>query len=380
MTTPLAIDALLSSRVRQIEVSGIRAIWERAATLTDPIDLSIGQPDFAVPDALKDAAIAAIRDDHNGYTMTGGDAALRDALRTQVADEFGWSVGAEADSDVIVTSGTAGALTLACLALLDRGDELIIPDPWFVIYPALATIAGGRAVTCDTYGDFRMTAERIEPLITDRTKALLLNTPANPTGVVLSDVELADIVALCAERGILLITDEIYDRFVFPPLGNSAPTPATVSSDLLLVRGFGKTYGCTGWRMGYVAGPRLLITEMAKLQQHTFVCASSIAQQAMLAAPKVDLSPLVARFAMRRDMVVDALGDVTDLVVPEGAFYAFPAVAEGGEAFCQRAMDAGVLVIPGHIFSSRDTHVRISLAADEARLEQGLQILRGLMR
>ena len=284
---------------------------------------------------------------------------------------------------MLVTSGTAGALTLAALALLDPGDELIIPDPYFVIYPNLAKIAGAVAVLCDTYPDFRMTAERIEPLLTDRTKAVFLNSPANPTGVVLAGEELADIVALCQERGVLLITDEIYDRFVFPPSADPCPTAASHTSDMLLVRGFGKTHGCTGWRLGYAAGPRSLIQEMAKIQQHTFVCAPSMAQRAMYGAFEVDLEPLVRQFTHRRDMVVDALGDVTDLVIPEGAFYAFPKVPDhlglSATAFVEAAIERNVLVIPGDVFSARDTHFRLSFAAPEPRLAEGLAILRSMI-
>ncbi len=377
------IDRLLSSRVRGMEASGIRRIWQLGQDRDDPINLSIGQPDFLVPKELQEAAIDAIRDGCHGYTLTTGDEALRQIIATHLHATVGWPKPGEEASDVLVTSGTAGALTLAALALLDPGDELIIPDPYFVIYPNLAKIAGAVAVLCDTYPDFRMTAERIEPLLTDRTKAVFLNSPANPTGVVLAGEELADIVALCQERGVLLITDEIYDRFVFPPSADPCPTAASHTSDMLLVRGFGKTHGCTGWRLGYAAGPRSLIQEMAKIQQHTFVCAPSMAQRAMYGAFEVDLEPLVRQFTHRRDMVVDALGDVTDLVIPEGAFYAFPKVPDhlglSATAFVEAAIERNVLVIPGDVFSARDTHFRLSFAAPEPRLAEGLAILRSMI-
>ena len=377
------IDRLLSSRVRGMEASGIRRIWQLGQDRDDPINLSIGQPDFLVPKELQEAAIDAIRDGCHGYTLTTGDEALRQIIATHLHATVGWPKPGEEASDVLVTSGTAGALTLAALALLDPGDELIIPDPYFVIYPNLAKIAGAVAVLCDTYPDFRMTAERIEPLLTDRTKAVFLNSPANPTGVVLAGEELADIVALCQERGVLLITDEIYDRFVFPPSADPCPTAASHTSDKLLVRGFGKTHGCTGWRLGYAAGPRSLIQEMAKIQQHTFVCAPSMAQRAMYGAFEVDLEPLVRQFTHRRDMVVDALGDVTDLVIPEGAFYAFPKVPDhlglSATAFVEAAIERNVLVIPGDVFSARDTHFRLSFAAPEPRLAEGLAILRSMI-
>ena len=282
----------------------------------------------------------------------------------------------------MVTSGTAGALTLACLTLLGPGDEIIVPDPYFVIYPTLARIAEAKAVLCDTYPDFRMTAERIEPCITERTKAVLLNSPANPTGVVLTQKEVDDIATLCRERGILLITDEIYDEFVFPP--STHASPAMSSDDVLLIRGYGKTYGCTGWRMGYAAGPKPLIDGMLKLKQQTFVCAPSVMQHALVGAYDVDLTPLIERFTKRRDMVVEMLSPFTELIVPEGAFYAFPKVPEhmkmSGMEFIQHAIDQDVLVIQGDVFSAHDTHFRISYAVDERKLEHGLRVLQSMMK
>jgi aspartate/methionine/tyrosine aminotransferase len=281
----------------------------------------------------------------------------------------------------MVTCGTAGALTLACLAILGPGDEIIVPDPYFVIYPTLARIADAKAVLCDTYPDFRMTAERIAPCITDSTKAVLLNSPANPTGVVLTAKEVADIAALCSDRGLLLITDEIYDEFVFPPTQHASP--ASTSDDVLVIRGYGKTYGCTGWRMGYAAGPKPLIDSMIKLKQQTFVCAPSVLQHALIGAYDIDLAPLIAQFTARRDLVVSILGEVTELVIPEGAFYAFPKIpvrhAMSGMEFVAKAVEQDVLVIQGDVFSKHDTHFRISFAVPEEKLEHGLKKLRSLL-
>jgi aspartate aminotransferase/aminotransferase len=226
-----------------------------------------------------------------------------------------------------------------------------------------------------------MTAERIEACITDKTKAVLLNSPANPTGVVLTVEEVSDIAALCKERGCLLIADEIYDDFIYPP--TSFASPASTNDDVLVIRGYGKTYGCTGWRMGYAAGPSLLIDEMVKLQQQTFVCAPSVMQHAMIHAYDVDLKEQIERFKNRRNMVVAMLGDITELVVPQGAFFAFPKISEHLQMrdieFIGRAIEENVLAIQGSVFSKRDTHFRLSYAVDEDKLEQGLSILRTLL-
>ncbi|HIA72010.1 MAG TPA: aminotransferase class I/II-fold pyridoxal phosphate-dependent enzyme [Phycisphaerales bacterium] len=376
------MEQLLSDRVKDIETSGIRRAWALAQACEDPVNLSIGQPDFLVPDAIKQAAIDAILADNNGYTQTAGDAGLLKSIYGRLNSQFDWEFSDTSHHAAMVTTGTAGALTLAFLTVLGPGDEVIIPDPYFVIYPTLARIADAKAVLCDTYPDFRMTADRIAACITDKTKAVLLNSPANPTGVVLTETEVNDIASLCKDRGILLITDEIYDEFVFPPTKHASP--ASTNEDVLVIRGYGKTYGCTGWRMGYAAGPKPLIDAMLKLKQQTFVCAPSVFQHALVGAYDIDLSPLIDRFSKRRDMVVELLGDVTELVVPNGAFYAFPKipVAHGltGMEFILKAIEQDVLVIQGDVFSSHDTHFRISFAVSEEKLEQGLTILRKLLQ
>lgn len=378
---PIDFGARISDRARSIDVSGIRRVFELGAKLADPINLSIGQPDFAVPGAIKRAAIEAIEADANGYTLTQGTADLRGRIVDHLRTDVGWEIDPQ-ETGVLVTSGTSGALMLACLALLNPGDEIIVPDPYFVIYPALAGMAGAKAVLCDTYPDFRMTADRVAPLLTDRTRIVLVNSPANPSGVVLTQAEQDDLASLCAERGVVLVTDEIYDAFTYEDARDDGrcPSPARTHHDLLLVRGFGKTYGCTGWRLGYAAGPLPLIREMAKLQQYTFVCAPSMAQAGAIAALDVDMEPYVEDYQRRRDLVLETLGPVANVARPGGAFYAFvevpPALGLTATAFVERMIERNVLVIPGSVFSARDTHFRLSYAAPEAKLRAGLELLR----
>ena len=381
-----------------MDASGIRKVFDLAAKLRDPINLSIGQPDFPVPEAVKHAAIEAIRSDRNGYTVTQGIPALHEAIWNEVRTEAGWE-GPSNDLAALVTSGTSGGLLLACMALLDPGDEAIVPDPYFVLYPQLGPLTGGRVVTCDTYPDFRLTAERVEPLITPRTKLVIVCSPSNPCGVVNTSAELRDLVDLCQRRGILLVADEIYDKFIFSesaeigPGGGGhaaghaaghAPSAARFSEDVLLVRGFGKSYGCTGWRLGYVVGPKAIVHEMAKLQQYTYVCAPSSAQHGAVAAFGVDLGPIVRNYERRRDLVMETLGAVTEVPRPGGAFYAFvrvpPHLGLSATEFVERAIERRVLIIPGKVFSHRDTHFRLSFAAPEEKLAEGLEILVDLMK
>ena len=383
--TQLDIASMLSKRARSIDASGIRRIFELGVKLKDPINLSIGQPDFPVPREIKDAVIDAIESDKNGYTVTQGEASVLAVVREHLAEEMGWDVDDESIG-VMLTSGTSGGLVLAAMALLEEGDELIIPDPWFVLYPQLARLTGATLVTCDTYPDFRMTAERIESLITDRTKAVIIDSPGNPTGVVLDSGELQAIVDLCRQRGVVLISDEIYDEFTFQDAleDGYCPSPARISKDALIIKGLGKTFGCTGWRLGFAAGPKALIEEMTKLQQFTYVCAPSMAQQAFKARPHVDMKEEVASYEGRRDLVMERLGAVTEVVVPGGAFYAFIKVPEhlgiSGTTFVERAIERGVLIIPGAVFSDRDTHFRLSYAVAEDLLVRGLDILVDLMQ
>ncbi len=382
----LNISALLSRRAHAIDASGIRKVFDLAAHLKNPINLSIGQPDFPVPQVIKDAAIAAIQGDKNGYTPTQGCHELIDAIWRRLEQEFGWPRAIEHGLSAIATSGTSGGIFLALLCLLDEGDEAIIPDPYFVMYPAMGPLTTGKMVAVDTYPDFRLTAERIERAITQRTKCVLLNSPGNPTGVVLSQAEIRDIVDLCRAKNLLIISDEIYDEFTFSESREHGrfPSPASFTRDCLLVRGFGKTYGCTGWRLGYVAGPHDLVQAMARLQQYSFVCAPSMAQHGVAKAFDVDMQPWVDRFEKRRTMMLEAFAGIAEVTQPGGAFYGFVEVPKrlnlSATQFVEQAIANNVLIIPGKVFSHRDTHFRLSFAQKEEVLAEGLSILRRLMQ
>ncbi len=398
----LDLNTLISDRSAAIDASGIRRIFALAATLKDPINLSIGQPDFPVPDAIKHAAIHAIENNLNGYTLTQGLPTLLSKVNNWLKVDLGWdtqTVNTPGHDGPVsfITSGTSGALLLAFMALLDPGDECIIPDPYFVAYPHMATLCGARAIPVDTYPDFKLTAQRVAEKITDKTKFVLFNTPSNPAGVVPDKDECAALRALCRSRGVLLISDEIYDEFAFSDattdhaVGNPSlarcPSPARMpgaDQDTLLIRGFGKTYGCTGWRLGYAAGPSAIIEQMAKLQQYTFVCAPSVLQAGVEACFETSMSEHVKEYESRRDLVLSKLGGLSEIATPGGAFYAFIKVPEHlgltGAQFAEKAIEREVLVIPGSAFSQRDTHLRISFATRRDKLAAGLDILAELMQ
>ncbi|TWT87719.1 putative N-acetyl-LL-diaminopimelate aminotransferase [Pseudobythopirellula maris] len=367
----------LAERTAHFDSSGIRKVFDLAAKMDDPINLSIGQPDFPAPDAVKEAACEAIHADLNGYSLTQGVPALREQLQKQVDGE--WN---HADRKLLVTSGTSGALVLAMLAMVDPGDEVICFDPYFVMYPTLSAMVGGVPVVVDTYEtDFQIDLAKVEAAITPRTKLILLNSPANPTGVVADAAVVRGLAELAAKHNVALLSDEIYRQFCY-----DAPltSPAQWNDQTIVVDGFSKSYGVTGWRIGWVHGPSAVIDKMIALQQYTFVCAPQPLQHGVLAAEGVDLKPLVASYRDRRDHLLAGLKDAGYEVAPTGgAFYVFPKVPAGGGTateFVGRAIENELLVIPGGIFSRHDTHFRISYAAPMATIDRGLEVLRRLAR
>ncbi len=257
----------IADRTRSFESSGIRRVFDLAAKLKDPINLSIGQPHFEVPEPVRRACIEAIESGKNGYALTQGMPVLREKLQAQLDDQYG-----HADRKVFISSGTSGGLVLAMLALVNPGDEVIFADPYFVMYPSLVKMVGGLPVMIDTYPTFQLTAAQIAEKITDRTKAIIFNSPANPTGVMADEAEQKAIAALAAERKVALISDEIYSRFCYD---EPFVSPAQFNDETIVIDGFSKSHAVTGWRLGYVHGPAEVIDTMTKLQQFTFVCARS---------------------------------------------------------------------------------------------------------
>jgi aminotransferase len=376
----------ITDRAHAIDASGIRKVFDLAAELKDPVNLSIGQPDFDVPDPIKRAAVDAIQAGLNRYTQTQGDAELRERVARHLVGQFPETYTDE--TGLLITSGVSGALVLTMLACVQPGDEVLIPDPYFVMYKHLVALAGGTAVYVDTYPDFQLRPERIEPLITERTKLLLFNSPSNPTGVVATGEVCRQVAELADRHKLLIVSDEIYDEFYYekadadgePGAGpGGLPSPMDHSPNVLLLRGFSKTYAMTGWRLGYAAGPSAIIEQMTKLQQYSFVCAPSMAQVAGVTALDVDVSGHVQDYRRKRNRVVEKLAGHYELSTPGGAFYAFPKVPEKlgltATQFVERAIKKNLLIIPGNVFSQHDTHFRLSYACDDKTLDRGLDIL-----
>src|SRR4051812_21956874 len=361
----------LAQRVGRIDSSGIRRIFDLAKSLKDPINLSIGQPDFDVPPQLKQAAHAAIDAGRNSYTLTQGIPELREQIR---GEERAFTRRDHQPNQVLVTSGVSGGLFLALLALIDDGDEVIVPDPYFVMYKHLTRLFGGVPVYLDTYGDaFGIDPAKLEKLITRKTKLLLLNSPANPTGRILTRAELEGIAKVCAKHGVLVVSDEIYRHFAYVPMTSMAE----VYPDTLVLVGHSKSFGMTGWRLGYACGPADVVEAMTKVQQYSFVCAPSIVQYAALACPQVDLSQHISDYAAKRDLMYGLLEDTFEIGPPDGAFYLWAKAPTGftGPSFVEKAIANNLLIIPGNVFSERDSHFRICYTVPDAKLRQGAELL-----
>jgi aspartate aminotransferase/aminotransferase len=358
----------LAERSLGFDSSGIRKVFDLAARMENPINLSIGQPDFEVPKEVREAYVDAAQSGKNGYALTQGMPVLLEKLQTQIDQEYG-----AGNREAFVCSGTSGGLVLALLTLVNPGEEVIIFDPYFVMYTSLVKLVGGQPVLIDTYPDFRLDVDKVAAAITSRTKMIIVNSPANPTGVCASTEELRGLAELAAKHNVVLVSDEIYREFVFD---EPFCSPAAFNPQTLVIDGFSKSHAMTGWRLGFVHGPPSVIEAMVKVQQFTFVCAPQPAQWAGAVAMDCDVQSHVAQYRERRDMMLDGLADHYEIARPGGAFYLFPRAPWGtGTEFVERAIDENLLMIPGGIFSERDTHFRISYAASPETLERGIEVL-----
>ncbi len=366
--------------MRGIEPSGIRRIFELMATMEDPINLSIGQPHYDPPQQLVEAACRAIRAGKNRYTVTQGLPELNARLLASTEARHG-----RRPETCLLTAGVSGGLVLTFLCLLNPGDEILLPDPGFVMYRHLATLCGAKIRYYGLYprsrgARFGVDLDGIRALCGPRTKIVFVNSPSNPTGCVLTRAEIEGISAIANEAGAWVVSDEIYDLFCYT---DDYASPVAYAERCIQLGGFSKTFGIPGWRMGFATGPANVLDAMKTLQQFSFVCAPAPFQYALLEAmPEIELQPYREQYRGKRDFVAANLHAAYALAPPEGSFYAFPQLppGAGGPAFLQAALQHKLLVVPGNSFSVRDTHFRLSFAADDAVLARGIDVLNDLAR
>jgi len=371
----------ISQRVQQIPASGIRRFFDLLATLDDVISLGVGEPDFVTPWHMREAAIYALEKGYTMYTSNYGLLQLRCALADHLARRYG--VDYDPNRELLITVGTSEALDLAMRAILDPGDEVIMSDPCYVAYMPCTVLAGGVAVRVPTSveNEFKISAAAIESKITDRTKAILLGYPSNPTGAVLSREELLEIAAVAARHDLLVISDEIYDRLVYEGTHTCFTSLPGTKDRTILIGGFSKDYAMTGWRIGYTAANAEILEAMMKIHQYTVMCAPIISQMAAIEALRCgedSVQEMVQEYDGRRRLMVKGFNDLgLPCLMPKGAFYAFPSIASTGltsDEFTERLlMEEHVVVVPGATFGEQgEGHVRCCYANSLKNIEEAL--------
>jgi aspartate aminotransferase len=379
----------VAERISSISVSSTAKVAAAAEKLRsegiDVVDFGAGEPDFPTPDNIKQAAIRALDQNFTKYTATAGTAELRQAVCERHARDFGTDYQPE---ECLIGVGGKHVIFNFTQALIDPGDEVVVPAPYWVTYRDVVHYAGGKCVYVETDEDrgFALTASMVEPLLTSRTRMLILNSPCNPSGAVLDRHEFEKILELASARGIYLITDECYCRFVYDTDPFSIASLPGARQTVLVVGSLSKTYAMTGWRIGFGLAPAPIVNAMTRLQSHSTSNPTSIAQKAAVEAlrgPQDSVVAMLAEYRRRRDFVVDRLRAIPGVTCaqPHGAFYVYPNIGvtlgKNGIGttleFSERLLaEARVAVVPGEAFGT-ERHVRISYAASMHELERGLE-------
>jgi aminotransferase len=374
-------DRFVSARVNGVPPSGIRKFFDIAATMKNVISLGIGEPDFVTPAPIVDAGIESLRSGHTSYTSNSGILELREGLSRQINKLY--DVKYDAESELLITVGVSEALLLALMAVLEPGDEVIVPEPCFVAYQPTVVFGGGVPVAVPTYvsQDFQVTVDDLERARTSRTKAVLLGYPNNPTGAVLERQRLAEIAEWAETNDLLVVSDEIYDRLVYGIEHTCFSSLPGMRERTILLGGFSKSYAMTGWRIGYAAAPPALLAAMRKIHQYAIMSAPTTGQEAGIEALRSGESYVEAmrqEYDRRRRTIVDGFNRLgLDCFEPKGAFYAFPSIQSTGlsdEEFSERLlMEEKVAMVPGSAFGKSGAgHVRASYATSLANIEEAL--------
>ena len=380
----------ISDRVAATPPSGIRKFFDIAATMKDVISLGIGEPDFVTPKPILQAGIDSLQRGETSYTSNSGTVELRDALSQHINKLY--KVQYDPADEIIVTVGVSEALYLVMTAVLNPGDEVIIPEPSFVAYGPEVTFAGGVPVAVPTYvkDNFQVTAETIEAAITPKTKAILLGYPNNPTGAVMEREVMLSVTAVAEQHDLLIISDEIYDRLVYGIEHVCVPALPGMRERTVLLGGFSKDYAMTGWRIGYACAPADILAAMRKVHQYTIMSAPTTGQAAALAALTDEgnryVEEMRQEYDRRRRLIVDGFNTLgMDCFEPRGAFYAFPSIAKTGmssDDFAMRLLDEEeVAMVPGDAFGASGAgFVRASYATAYEKIEEALNRLERFMR
>ncbi len=360
-------------RCESIQLSEIRKMFD--ITAEDAINLSLGEPDFDTPLHIREAVKKALDDGFTHYTANKGIVELREAISCKFKEENKLEVDPES---ILVTVGASQALYISLQALVNKGDEVLIPDPGFLSYDAFVKLAEGKMVpvSLKEENEFRMTPEDVLDKITNKTKALILNSPSNPTGAVMQKEDIKGIAEIAEDHGIYLISDEVYEHILYEGKHYS---PGRYTDNAITINAFSKTYAMTGFRIGYMTAKPEIAEELLKVHQYNVACASSLSQIAGLEAltgPQDCVGEMVAEFKRRRDLVVKRLNEMgIPFKAPKGAFYAFPRV-QNSQEFVDKAVENGVIIVNGSSFGKcGENHFRLSYAASYEKLEEAMNRL-----
>ena len=371
----------VADRVSQIRGSGIREFFDIAQRMDDVISLGVGEPDFVTPWSIREACIFALEKGYTSYTSNWGLSELRQALSDYTYRETG--VYYDPEDEILITTGVSEALDIALRAVLNSNEEVIVHEPSYVSYKPCTIFAGATPVCVDTEmrDGFKLRADKMETKITDKTKAVILNYPNNPTGATMERKDLEEIADVASEHDLLVISDEIYGKLTYEGKHTCFASLNGMKERTILLNGFSKAYAMTGWRIGYAMGPRDLIGAMMKIHQYIMLCAPITAQMAALEALKcsTEVEDMVAAYNRRRRLMVRGLKEIgLSCFEPKGAFYAFPHIANTGltsEEFArQLLMTEKVVVIPGNVFGAcGEGFIRCSYAVSEYELKEALE-------
>jgi len=378
---PQKYGSLISRQVNQISPSGIRRFFDLIASMEGVVSLGVGEPDFATPWHIREAAIQSIENGYTMYTSNLGMPELRQELSRYLKNNY--NLKYDPDSELLITVGVSEGLDLTMRAILDPGDEVIMPDPHFVAYDSCVILAGGTPIMVPTNqeNDFEVSAADIEARITSRTKAILVGYPANPTGAVMPRNKLLQIAEIAKRHQLLVVSDEIYARLVYGVEHTCLATLPGMKEDTILLNGFSKAYAMTGWRIGYAAGNKEIIAAMTKIHQYIIMSAPTMGQVAAIEALKSgekSVAEMVEDYNRRRRVMVKGLNGIgLPCFEPKGAFYAFPSVKGTGmtsEEFAERLLvEEKVAVVPGSAFGQcGEGYVRCCYATSLADIEEAL--------
>ncbi|MBP3038616.1 aminotransferase [Bacillaceae bacterium Marseille-Q3522] len=372
----------VAKNVDQLKPSGIRKFFDLAAGMKGVVSLGVGEPDFVTSWSIREAAILSLEQGHTSYTANAGLIELREEIASYMKKQF--SVSYCPETEMIVTIGASQALDIAFRSILDPGDEVIVVEPCFVSYAPLVTLAGGKAITIQALkeNNFNVTASQLESVITNRTKAVMLCSPNNPTGSVLSKHELEMIAQVADTHDLLIISDEIYAELCYDEPYISMAAVKNMKKRTIVISGFSKGFAMTGWRLGFVCAPEAITNAMLKIHQYATMCASVTAQYAAIEAlqnGRKDVETMRKSYRRRRNYFIQSLREIgLSCHNPGGAFYAFPSIERTGlssEQFAERLLlEEKVAVVPGSAFGeSGEGHIRCSYASSMEQLQEAIK-------